>query len=198
MSRKVRLFVEGKADKKFIQDYITFLLEGNPNNLDINRIGGWSEIPKAEQKFKEHSDAGGINLLIIDADDNPSRRRSQVLAYKNNLGIEFELFLIPNNQDGGNLESLLCQISNPDHQMIFDCFDEYQDCLRKNPDYHLPNLKSKIYAYLETLLPTNQHEKIQVAKRDYRNTDHWNLGNPYLIPLREFLLSDGYEYFFEY
>ena len=199
MSRKVRLFVEGKADKKFIQDYITFLLGGNPDNLDINCIGGWTELPKAAQKFKEHSDADGVNLLIMDADDHPAARREQVLQIKERAGIEFELFLMPNDQAAGNLESVLYQIINPDHYVIFNCFDEYQNCLRNSSgSYHLPNLKSKIYAYLEALLPRNQTEMLRDDKRNYKNTDHWNLNNPYLDPLRKFLLSDDYEYFSEY
>ena len=191
-----RLFVEGKADDKFLRDYILFLLkDGDPNDLDIIRLDGWTNIPKVEPKFKEHSDAGHINLLILDADDNPIQRRRQILGYKNTIGIDFELFLLPNDQDSGNLETILCQIISQNHQPIFDCFDRYQDCLRNNPTYHVPNLKSKIFAYLEALLPPNQSEMCQDHERNYLNADHWDLDNPNLDPLRKFLFSDNYTYF---
>lgn len=191
-----RLFVEGKADDKFFRDYTVFLLQdGNPKELDIIRLDGWTNIPKVEPKFKEHTDAGHINLLILDADDNPTQRRHQILEYQDSLGIDFELFLLPNDQDSGNLETLLCQIINPDHQPIFDCFDGYQACLRNNPAYNVPNLKSKIYAYLEALLPPHQNEMCKDDKRNYHNSDHWDLSNPVLNPLKTFLLSNNYVYF---
>ncbi len=195
MSRKVRLFVEGEADKKFIQDYINSLLPGDPNNLDIIHVNGNSGIPKAEPKFKENSNDNGINLVIFDADDNPEERRNEILLNKIDIGIEFELFLLPNNHDTGELESLLCQIINNDHQMIFNCFNQYQECLNENPDYRIPNLKSKIYAYLEALLPKKQSEMIKDSKRNYKNTQHWNLEDPYLNPLKNFLLHSDYDYY---
>ncbi|OGC01711.1 hypothetical protein A2V82_14190 [candidate division KSB1 bacterium RBG_16_48_16] len=194
MNRKARLFVEGEADKKFIHDYISFLMQGSTNDLDIIRVGGWTEIPKTEPKFKENSNDNGVNLLILDADNNPPQRREQILNYKKNLGIEFELFLLPNNVESGSLESLLCEIINTDHQLIFDCFDSYQECLKNNPAYQLPNLKSRIYAYLEALLAKNQSELLKDSKRNYKNTDHWNLEHPYLNPLKEFLILDDYAY----
>ena len=195
MSKKVRLFVEGEADKKFIRDYINFLIPGDPANLDIIHVNGNSGIPESEPKFKENSNNNGVNLVIFDADDNPKKRRNEILLNKSDFGIEFELFLFPNNHSHGELESLLCQIINKNHKIIFDCFDQYQECLKGNPNYRIPNLKSKIYAYLETLLPKRQSEMIKDSKRNFKNPNHWNLDDPYLNPLKNFLLQADYNYY---
>ena len=162
MSKKVRLFVEGHADEKFLRDYIHFLLpEGNPNDLDIIRVGGYTNLSISENKFKENSNDNGINLVIFDADYDFVKRKSEIINKKADIEIEFELFLFPNNGDNGELETLLCKIINKKNKLIFECFDQYQDCLQSNPNYHIPNLKSKIYAYLETLLPKKQQEQIK-------------------------------------
>lgn len=192
---KARIFVEGRADKKFIQDFIGLLMPGDPDKLDIIAVGGWTNIPKVQPKFEENSNDNGSNLVIFDADNHPERRRQEILNFKDELAIDFELFLLPNNRDRGQFETLLCNLINQDHQVIFNCFENYQICLEANPQYHLPNLKSKIYAYLEALLPNNQKEMIKEAKRDYQNRNHWDLENAYLNPLRRFLESSDYDFY---
>jgi hypothetical protein len=53
----------------------------------------------------------------------------------------------------------------------------------------IPARKSKIYVYLEALLgkTRDEKEKAKDPKRDYKNTDHWNLDADALQPLQEFL-----------
>jgi hypothetical protein len=185
----VRIFVEGESDQKFITDYVYHLISVTLNKNDFILLNGISNLPKLDNKFIENSDAGGVNLLIVDADGDFSARINELDSIKGGLRIEFDRFLLPNHRGSGNLETLLIDIINPDHRMIFDCFDKYQDCLSAKPVYHLPNDKSKIYAYLEALLPPNKIEFLKDTKRNYRNTDHWNLDDPYLNPLRSFILS---------
>jgi len=52
-----------------------------------------------------------------------------------------------------------------------------------------PAKKTKIYAYLETLLGKSRSQKklIKDANRNYENTEHWNLDAKYLEPLKEFM-----------
>ena len=57
------------------------------------------------------------------------------------------------------------------------------------PTLTIPAKKTKIYAYLETLLGKSKTQKKQIkdANRNYENTQHWNLDAEYLEPLKEFL-----------
>lgn len=57
------------------------------------------------------------------------------------------------------------------------------------PTLTIPAKKTKIYAYLETLLGKSKTQKklIKDANRNYENTLHWNLDAKYLEPLKEFL-----------
>ncbi len=184
------IFVEGKADKKFIKDLLANLMRNIPHHVDIITCGGWNNLDKVENKFKENQDLDGNNLIIFDANNNPQIRRNNILEIGQNLGINFELFLLPNDSDIGNLETLLISIINPMHNNILNCFDNYIGCLRQNPDYSLPSNKAKVYAYVEALLGDSE---IKYAKEEYRNyldNNHWQLNHSNLQPLKTFLLNN--------
>lgn len=136
------------------------------------------------------------NIVIIDADDDIDARRSDILAWKTENDLDFELFLLPNNQDAGALEDLLENIINPSNRPILDCWEDYEKELimldipgRTPPPLTTPAKKTKIYGYLEALLGTSKREKelIKEKERDYENTQHWNLDAEYLKPLKEFI-----------
>ncbi len=194
MAKQVRLFVEGVADKKFISDYIQFLIADSDKELNIISVGGWQEIHKSENQFKENTNDGGVNLVIFDSNSTPVKRKKELLGLKSNLGIEFELFLFPNNKDAGTLESLLCEIINNKKSDVFDCFDKYVKCINKNSNYNLPDLKSKIYAYLESVLPKSKQNQKKDGERDYKDEEFWDLSHKYLNPLKKFLINSNYDY----
>ena len=52
--------------------------------------------------------------------------------------------------------------------------------------------KTKIYAYLETLLgkSRSQKELIKDRNRNYENPLHWNLNSKYMEPLKVFLIDN--------
>ncbi len=186
----VKVFVEGIADKKFITDYLRHLNIGYPNNFEIIPTGGgWTKLPNLDNQFIENTNDNGINLIIFDSNNDPKQRRTDILDSKDSLGIDFELFLLPDNQNSGDLEILLFNIINPKHQIIFDCFEKYQACLGNNSQlpYRMPTLKTKIYAYQDTLLSKKNSYMAKEDSRDYRNPDHWNLDDKYLEPLKKFL-----------
>ena len=148
--------------------------------------------------MRQNTDAGGKNLVIFDADDDCETRRQELLAIQEEFGVEFELFLLPNNKDAGELEDMLEQIINPNNQPVMDCWATYEGELKKvriptktPPTLTIPAKKTKIYAYLETLLGKTRSQKklIKDANRNYENTEHWNLDAEYLDPLKKFLLE---------
>ena len=104
-----------------------------------------------------------------------------------------EYFLFPDNQSNGDLETLLSQIINQDNDVIFKCWEGYENCLktsvRKEGIFTTPARKTKIYAYLEALLGESNSEKdlIKERERDYQNQNHWDLNASALVNLKQFL-----------
>ena len=194
MASDIKLFVEGKGDAKFLKDIVQlFFKKVLKEKDDIVDLRGYTNISANTGLFQINTKKGGINLLIIDADTannkgGYAKRRADILALKTTLGIEFELFMLPNDEDDGDLEVLLERIINPKHQAIFECFKAYEDCLKvKNSEYIIPARKAKIYGYMEAVGVDS--EKAKEEKRDYLNVDHWSLAgpNPALKPLIDFL-----------
>lgn len=207
---KFQIIVEGTADKKFFEDYYRHLFHKFHKNAPDGSItlpikddknGGYQKLfsENGINTLKEGMDNGATNLVIFDADDNIEARRKELLSIRDKYGVEFELFLLPNNRDAGALEDLLEHIINPNNQPIFDCWRHYEDELvqqeipgRTPPPLTTPAKKTKIYGYLEALLgeTKSQKELIKEANRNYENTQHWNLDAEYLEPLKTFIMKN--------
>ena len=201
--KKFLIIVEGEADKKFIKDYYHHLFKMSaPKNSIIHTgdlsgdTGGYKKLASEInlQQMRMNSDQGGVNLVIFDADSDYQVRWEELSSIKEQYGVEFELFLFPNNQDAGALEDLLENIINPNNRPIFDCWKNYEDELSKleipdrtPPPLTTPAKKTKIYGYLEALLLNHEKEKIKDKKRDYENPLHWDLDAEYLERLEEFI-----------
>ena len=202
--RRFQIIVEGDADKKFFEDYYHHIFgekapKGSSNHPGKDGDTGGYQKLKSEDAIglmRQNTDMGGINLVIFDADEDTESRRAELLAIKEEFGVEFELFLLPNNKDVGALEDLLENIINPNNQPVMVCWQTYEEKLREvripsktPPTLTIPAKKTKIYAYLETLLGKSRSQKklIKDANRNYKNTQHWNLDAEYLEPLKEFL-----------
>lgn len=199
MSKKYyTLYVEGIADVVFFKQYIQHCFGIAVPNERIVNLEGWTNVKgiSALQRMRSTTDNGGVNLVILDADTNIESRRNDVLAWKQQNGVDFELFLLPNNKDAGALEDLLENIINPNNQPIFDCWEHYEQELvqldipgRTPPPLTTPAKKTKIYGYLEALLgeTRSQKELIKEANRNYGNPQHWNLNSEYLGSLKLFI-----------
>lgn len=190
--KNVTFFVEGDADKKFISDYLISIGINNIKDFEFVLIKSNTEaaIQNTQVDFKRSTAKGYTNLLIFDADSDKKATLSGLEKIKTKLSISFETFLFPNDSDKGNLETLLEKIINPIHQPIFDCFESYQQCIEsKSSDYKVPATKTKIYAFVDTLVSKNNEKLAQEPNRDYLNKDHWDLTHAYLQPLKDFLLN---------
>jgi hypothetical protein len=191
----INIFLEGIADIKFISDLIQYKFGKKLNKNQIIDLNGWNGIENEKQKFLENSVDGGINIVILDADDDSNnggfiKRRNEIEELKTRLGIKFELFLFPNNKEDGDLESLLSTIINKSNAPIMDCWNSFEECISSvGKGYTIPARKTKIYAYLEVLLGKTKKDKemIKDKSRDFLNKDHWDLQHEFLHPLKEFL-----------
>lgn len=205
--KKFQIIVEGDADKKFFEDYYHHLFHKKAPEGSItlpiknDKKGGYKKLFKEEaiNPLKENSAYGVKNLVIFDADKDIEARRKELLTIQKQYDVEFELFLLPNNQDAGALEDLLEKIINPNNRPIFDCWENYEKELveldipeRTPPPLTTPAKKTKIYGYLEALLGESKSQKdlIKEVNRNYENNLHWDLDAEYLEPLKEFL-RDG-------
>ena len=206
MMKRIRIFVEGDADKKFISDYYHHLFLEKAPQYSINhtgelkgdRTGGYKKLSDEIniREMRINADQGGVNLVIFDADKDTEARRKELLAIQEKYGVEFVLFLLPNNQDKGALEDMLENIINPNNRPILKCWENYEQELvkldipgRTPPPLTTPAKKTKIYGYLEALLRESKSQKdlIKEANRNYENAQHWNLDAEYLEPLKEFI-----------
>lgn len=205
--RKFLIIVEGEADKRFLEGYYHHLFQEKAPASSIvhpgkdDDTGGYTKLRKEDaiNAMKQNTDAGGKNLVIFDADEDCEARRKELLAIKDEFGVEFELFLMPNNKDAGELEDMLEQIINPNNQPVMDCWATYEGKLEKvriptktPPTLTIPAKKTKIYAYLETLLGKTRSQKklIKDANRNYENVQHWDLDAEYLEPLKKFMVNN--------
>ena len=196
--RKIKIYVEGVADAKFIQDLIferyqiemIFDKSGKYGEPNILITDGKTNLDKFKPLFKLNSDNDILSIVIFDADIF-NEENDKFVELKKEFPIEY--FLLPDNQSNGDLETLLAQIINQDNKVIFKCWEGYENCLktsiRKEGVFTTPARKTKIYAYLEALLGESNSEKDLIKERDrnYRNTNHWNLNAPALVNLKQFL-----------
>ena len=200
MKKEFNIFVEGVADARFFKQYVSHVFGEEVPDERLVILKGWDNL-KAEAsalRMRSMTANGGVNLVIVDADKNFSARKDEIERWKQTNAVEFELFLLPNNQDAGALEDLLENIINPNNQPIFDCWEHYEQELvtldipgRTPPPLTTPAKKTKIYGYLEALLfdSKSQKEQIKEVNRNYENSLHWNLDAEYLEPLKELLVK---------
>ena len=202
MKDTYRIFVEGIADKRFIEQLLESVFSQNIPSDNIIKTDGYTNLTATnkEQTFINEmlrtTDDGGINLVIFDADSDCERRRTELLDWKRRSKVDFELFLLPDNANSGELEDLLMQTINPVNQPVMECWNKYEDSLknvslpwRGEMPLTLPAKKTRIYAYLEALLgaSNSEKEKIKEKNRDYKNKDHWDLQAQALSGLTAFL-----------
>lgn len=194
--KKFLIVVEGIADEVFVGQYFRHIFGYTAPEGCFVKTDGKDNRQVATNKMREMSAYGGINLVIFDTDSDIDKRKAELLQWKTEENLDFELFLMPNDKDSGALEELLENIINPNNRPIMECWENYEKELvkldipgRTPPPLTAPAKKTKIYGYLEALLKPSEKESIKERKREYYNTLHWNLNAEYLEPLKEFLVQ---------
>lgn len=209
--RSAALFVEGIADVKFLQDFVQYhfgqtLTEGQ----HIVKCSGNGGLTAQTNKFTQFALQGLANCIIFDADSQEQGTdfagtqdriikeletiTQDIHAERPNLPVLFNVFLLPNNHDNGDLETLLERIINPQNQPLLDCWHTYEQCILGQKEYiprtlSVPIRKSKIYSYMEVLHGTSNKEREQAKEknRDYSKSEDWLLNHSEIQPLHRFL-----------
>jgi hypothetical protein len=179
---KVRFFIEGEGDQKFVLDLVEYVfgVTLNPDNFFL--ANGYCDnwIDKNKPNFLRAIVEGFTPVVIVDSDSNFQNRKKEIVEGAKVNNLVFDYFLFPNNHDNGTLEDLLMKLILPKHKKLFTCFDNYRECIQP---YKSPDNKAKIFAYVEALSPKHVKEK----NRDYKNEEIWLLKAPELETLISFL-----------
>lgn len=206
----VKIYLEGKEkgvpESDFLSTILTYVGIA-AEQYELVHTGGYKNLLDSDKMpyvglLSANTDAGGKNLVIFDADTDDNgggfeKRCAELLDKKAELGLDFELFLWPDNQRNGDVEVLMESIARKDlYPEFFDCFTKYEHCIsqRKNekgaPFYSTPNRKGKLHTYFNSL-PISKTKKNEFGHGAWRWTDPviWNLDAESLNPLKEFLLN---------
>ncbi|EQL70564.1 DUF3226 domain-containing protein [Helicobacter pylori] len=150
-NKETLIFVEGPSDRLFLGVYLFYLYfqEKFPiKNFKAQNVDGKNNLSKRLLEIEKYDKT----LIIFDADKNYESNKKEILKVvsktKQTISEE-QIFLFPNNQDDGDLETLLLKIAN--HQEFINCFESYLDCIKKKEDYKpIKDIrKNMLYAYLE-------------------------------------------------
>ena len=195
----ISIFTEGEWDTPFIRELIKRVF-GQDMLEDIRIIdtNGYTALGLNQPLFQETTDAGGVNLVIYDAvaannGGGYQNRYEYLMSEKQKLGLEFNLFLFPNNQDEGMFETLLESIVNETHKSLIGCFEGYLNCVNENGkangiDYTLPAQKAKMFAYIESIMSPGEFKTARNKQSwGYSNDDIWDFDSPHLDSLKDFL-----------
>lgn len=204
----IRLYLETSIDKSkvtsnehnFLETYLSHLYP-NPTDLSIEivPVGGKDKLHLALNQFEECTLLGGKNLIVFDADGETNGggfavRQKELKDKFQELGVQADLFLFPNNKDEGDFESLLEGIINPEHAGLLTCFSGYDACIqsRNKPglpvSYKTPNRKAKMYSYMDAMVKSRKKDQqFKSGNWFFDNTDYWNLEAEALLPLKNFL-----------
>ncbi|WP_120812502.1 DUF3226 domain-containing protein [Helicobacter pylori] len=146
--KEILIFVEGPSDKVFLEVYLYFLEDIPIKNFKVQNIKGKDNLSKRLLEIEKYDKT----LIIFDADKDYESNKKEILKVvsktKQTISEE-QIFLFPNNQDDGDLETLLLEIAK--HDEFLKCFEGYLECI-KNKEHYKPirNIrKNMLYAYLE-------------------------------------------------
>ena len=207
---KLYILVEGPNDIDILRDFLKYhyaVRQGNKakteqrlhsENMDIaiRQLSGWGDIntEDVQEDILGMADQGYKVLVIFDADDDSGKHsyggvtaRSNYLKdiftdlyHQNNL-LNYDIFLFPNNQDDGDLETLLIKAVPSTRSEALQCLHEYRECLQQkmaNSDktVKVPDLKQIVY---------NLYPSIFGLKK--QKQDRWDFDSEAFTPLKVFL-----------
>lgn len=177
----MHILVEGHTDKDFLKLYCKYL------NIDvrIDIIDGKNNLinkPNLIRNDEKH-------LIIFDADDYYNDSKTNIENQINQMNIpkeNYDIFLLPNNKDSGNLETLIEKIAL--YKEVLNCFEGYEECISKLGinGIKLPHKKSKVFAYMESFGFKNPEEA-----ENFDLSPYVDFENKYLEDLKNFLLYNN-------
>lgn len=177
----MNILVEGHTDKDFLELYCKYLnievridVVDGKDNL-INRVN----LVKANKNY----------LIIFDADNDYNNSKANIENQINQMNIpkqNYEIFLLPNNKDNGNLETLIEKIAL--YKEVLKCFEGYEECISKLGinDIKIPPKKDKVFAYMQSFGFKNT-----IKPKEFDLSPYVDFEDKYLEDLKNFLLDNN-------
>ncbi|MGL2688723.1 DUF3226 domain-containing protein [Helicobacter pylori] len=146
--KEILIFVEGPSDKVFLEVYLYFLEDFPIKNFKVKDVKGKDNLSKRLLEIEKYDKT----LIIFDANKDYESNKKEILTVvskRKQTISEEQIFLFPNNQDDGDLETLLLKIAK--HDEFLKCFEGYLECIKSKEHYKpIKNIrKNMLYAYLE-------------------------------------------------
>ena len=201
-----KIFVEGKTDQALIQflleeKFAIKLNEGQVNDFIIN-CGGWTNLEKKTSVLLDplRLENKGKNIIIFDADGKNNeggfeKRKKKLESVAKKLKIEFKIFLFPNNENDGDLESFYSSCFKKEMKFFKDCWGNLYNCIEENNIYKLdlnvPTSADMVFSYVDLFEKHKEEEyENKKSKRNYFDKGLWEFdfeNNKNLKNLIEFL-----------
>ncbi|GAA7396221.1 hypothetical protein MM0347_05280 [Helicobacter pylori] len=152
-NKETLIFVEGPSDRLFLGVYLFYLYfqEKFPiKNFKVQNVDGKNNLSKRLLEIEKYDKT----LIIFDADKNYESNKKEILKVvsktKQTISEE-QIFLFPNNQDDGDLETLLLEIAK--HDEFLKCFEGYLECIKSKEHYKpIRNIrKNMLYALFRSV-----------------------------------------------
>ncbi|MGL2822269.1 DUF3226 domain-containing protein [Helicobacter pylori] len=196
--KEILIFVEGPSDKVFLEVYLYFLEDLPIKNFKVQNIKGKDNLSKRLLEIEKYDKT----LIIFDANKDYESNKKEILTVvskRKQTISEEQIFLFPNNQDDGDLETLLLKIAK--HDDFLKCFEGYLECIKSKEHYKpIKRIrKNKWHAYLEALglenlTKTNIDVFDSKGKIKEKNKEEYeklkeviDFNSKSLIPLKNFL-----------
>lgn len=213
--RELILYVEGPGEVHFISQFIEYHFnefrfsfgkerknsraDNQGLELRIQSLEGISakRIQSLVKEIKSNEELGKECVLIIDADTEEHKkpaggcknRLSYCQKLKEDHGLDFKFFVIPNGKDDGNLETLLESAVSDKGKPFFNCLNNFRSCANAS-EIKSKEIKIKeIFEWYELMIHGNGKETKQTS-RVYYPSELWDLNRPGLHPLKIFIESN--------
>ena len=199
-----KIFIEAEdkttPEHNFLKTIVD--LHFHDKEVDFRCIGGIGNLfnEKNINQISQSKEVEEQVLILIDADTVAkgfgfAKRKAEIEKDMQTLKLSVPYFIYPNNNDDGEVETLMESAARRDlHQVFFDCFEDYEKCVSGVKDksgealYNTPNLKGKLHTYMNTQKLNNKlRRKLGSGDWLFNNTNYWDLNAASLQPLKDFL-----------
>ena len=191
MEKTHTLVVEGPDDQKFLSDFIRFKFGDKiHSNVAFFRNGNHADGLKAkETSIRERVLQTRVGIILDGDLQNFENTKKITLDFASQVGINHkDVFLFPDDETFGRLETLLRKIIPENNQHIINCIDAYKKCISPLKDLNLKKFDhhNEIFVYVGSL---EQAGNPKGEFREYNKPHVWDLSHHELGPLLKFLQS---------